>query len=136
MADSGAALLLIHRDPMRRLLTYAAVGACATAVHYALLVLGVEVAGWPPSAATALGAVVGAQVAFFGNRRLTFADGGAALGRSWRRFQLTAMLGAAFSAGAVWAGGRMGWHYLAAQVVATVLALLLTFAINRRWSFR
>jgi putative flippase GtrA len=26
-------------------------------------------------------------------------------------------------------------HYLLAQLVATALAMLLTFAVNRRWSF-
>lgn len=120
---------------MRRLLSYTAVGVAATAVHYGLLVLCVEAAGWPAPAATAFGAVVGAQVAFAGNRRLTFAHRGP-IGRSWRRFQVTAGLGAGFGAALVWLGGRIGLHYLAAQTIATALGLLLTFAINRRWSFR
>ena len=47
---------------MRSLLAYSLVGAFATAVHYALLVLCVEAAGWPAYAASGFGAVVGAQV--------------------------------------------------------------------------
>lgn len=120
---------------MQRLLRYAAVGALATAVHYAVLVAGVEVLGWPAPAAAAFGAAVGAQVAFAGNRRLTFGHRGPML-PAWWRFQATALLGAGISAALVGLGARAGLHYLAAQAIATGLVLLLTFAINRRWSFR
>ena len=30
----------------------------------------------------------------------------------------------------------LGMHYLVAQVLATITGLLLTFAINRAWTFR
>ena len=40
-------------------LRYASVGALATAVHYALLVIGVEAFSWPAFAASGFGAVVG-----------------------------------------------------------------------------
>jgi putative flippase GtrA len=30
---------------------------------------------------------------------------------------------------------RVGWHYLLAQMLATGLALLLTYFINRHWTF-
>lgn len=117
-----------------RLVRYAAVGIAATAVHYALLVATVE-AGWlRPPAAAALGAVVGAQVAFAGNAWLTFRGAAVTLG-AWWRFQLTALVGAALSYGLVAAGQRIGMHYLAAQVVATLAAMLATYEINRRWSF-
>jgi len=33
------------------------------------------------------------------------------------------------------AGTRVGLHYLVAQVGATLVALVLTYAINRRWAF-
>jgi putative flippase GtrA len=33
-------------------------------------------------------------------------------------------------------GVRLGLHYLIAQVIATLTSLLLTFAINRTWTFR
>ena len=33
------------------------------------------------------------------------------------------------------AGVRLGLHYLLAQVIATGAGLLLTFAVNRRWTF-
>jgi putative flippase GtrA len=120
---------------MRRFSRYAAVGGLATAVHYALLVLLVEGAGWPAYVGSGVGAAVGAQVAYLGNRHLTFAHRGP-VAASWLKFQGTAALGAVFGMAIVAAGGRVGVHYLFAQAFATLSTLVLTFAINRAWSFR
>jgi putative flippase GtrA len=117
-----------------RFFRYAAVGAVATAAHYAILV-GLVEAGWlAPALAAALGAWVGAQVAFAGNAAFTFRGAGASVG-SWLRFQVTALVGAALSFSIVAAGTRIGVHYLLAQIVATLVSLVVTFEINRRWSF-
>ena len=110
---------------------YTAVGAVATAVHYGLLVLCVERGNWPAFAASGFGAVVGAQVAYLGNRWFTFAHRGA-VAASWPRFQATALLGMAIVA----LGVRLGVHYLFAQLLATLTSLAITFAINRHWTFR
>ncbi len=120
---------------MQRFVRYTTVGAIATALHYALLVLGVEGFGWPAYAASGFGAVVGAQVAYAGNRWLTFAHRGA-VGASWPRFQATALLGAALGMAIVALGVALGLHYLIAQGLATLTSLVLTFAINRAWTFR
>ena len=116
------------------LIRYVAVGALATVSHYLLLASLVEQAAWPAPAAALAGAMLGAQVAFFGNRRFTFDHQGPML-PAWWRFQATAVVGGLVSAGCVAAGGRLGLHYLLAQMVGTVVALLLTYAINRHWSF-
>ena len=120
---------------MTRFLRYTAVGVVATAVHYAVLAACVELGGWPAFAASGFGAVVGAQVAYAGNRWLTFAHRGD-VRASWPRFQLTALIGALWGVVVVALGVRLGAHYLVAQVVATLTGLLLTFAINRGWTFR
>ena len=114
---------------------YTAVGAVATAAHYALLVWCVERGGWPAFAASGLGAALGAQVAYLGNRWFTFAHRGA-VRASWPRFQATALLGALLGMGIVALGVRLGVHYLIAQVMATLTSLVITFAINRHWTFR
>lgn len=121
--------------PIRQLLRYTVVGAVATATHYALLVIGVEAAGWPAWWASGFGAVVGAQVAYVGNRRFTFGFRGA-IGASWLRFQTTAIAGAVLGMAIVGAAVQLGLHYLIGQVAATLASLLLTFTINRLWSFR
>ncbi len=113
---------------------YTAVGAVATLVHYLLLVSCVELAGWPAWLASGFGAVTGAQVAYYGNRRFTFAHGGA-MAASWLRFQATAFFGAVAGMGVVALAVRIGLYYLLAQVLATLLMLLLTFGVNRRWTF-
>lgn len=119
---------------MRRFVVYTAVGAVATLCHYAVLAAGVELAGWPAWVASGVGAGVGAQVGFLGNRWLTFAHRGPAA-VSWLRFQGTAALGAVLGMAIVALGVRAGWHYLAAQAVATMAVLVATFWVNRRWTF-
>jgi putative flippase GtrA len=117
-----------------RFFKYAAVGAVATAVHYAILVGLVEAGTLAPQRAAALGAWVGAQVAFAGNAAFTFRRAGASIG-GWLRFQITAAIGAVLSFALVALGVRVGLHYLLAQIVATLINLVVTFEINRRWSF-
>ena len=120
---------------MRHFIRYTAVGAIATAAHYLLLVLCVEYGGWPAFAASGLGAVLGAQLAYAGNRWFTFAHRGS-VGASWLRFQATALLGALLGMALVALGVRFGIHYLIAQAAATLASLVLTFAVNRYWTFR
>jgi putative flippase GtrA len=122
------------RTGTTRFLRYASVGALATAVHYAVLVGLVEGGLLAPRFAAAVGAWVGAQVAFAGNAWFTF-EGARFDLRSWLRFQITALVGAAISFSIVALGVRAGLHYLLAQALATLLTLFITYEINRRWSF-
>ncbi len=115
-------------------LRYTAVGGVATLAHYLLLCIAVERGHWPPPLAAGVGAALGAQVGFVGNRWFTFDHRGGWRG-AWWRFQLTAVLGGVVSVVVVALGVRLGLHYLLAQVAATLLALVLTYAINRRWAF-
>jgi putative flippase GtrA len=121
-------------EPVTRFFRYAAVGAVATAVHYAILAGCVEAALLPPSWAAALGAWVGAQVAFAGNAWFTFA-GAPVTVVAWLRFQIVAVLGALISFSVVGAGVGAGLHYLVAQAIATLVSLFVTYEVNRRWSF-
>ncbi len=120
---------------MRHFFRYGAVGLVATAAHYLVLVICVELVGWPAWWGAGLGAVVGAQVAYAGNRWFTFGHRGA-MRASWPRFQATAVLGALLGMAIVGSGVRLGLHYLVAQLIATLAGLVLTFAINRAWTFR
>ena len=95
----------------------------------------VEAGALAPPRAAALGAWVGAQVAFAGNAAFTFADAGASARvvaalpdhrRDRRACSASRWSSAAFG---------VGLHYLLAQVVATLINLVVTFEINRRWSF-
>jgi putative flippase GtrA len=120
---------------LRRFTRYAAVGGLATAAHYLTLVAWVEGGHWPAAVGSGVGAAIGAQVAYFGNRWFTFAHRGA-LRDSWPRFQLTAAAAGLLGMAIVALAGRAGVHYLVAQVVATLIGLVVTFVINRAWAFR
>lgn len=122
------------RSPAGALARYAAVGAVATLTHFLVLTLWVEAAGGAAWIGSGLGAVVGAQVAFVGNRWLTFAHQGPRAA-AWWRFMGTAAFGAVVGMAIVAVVTAAGGHYLLAQALATGLAMLLTFAINRRWTF-
>ncbi len=116
-------------------LRYGFIGAIATAAHYLVLIACVELFTWPAYLGSGIGAVIGAQVAFFGNRRFTF-DHSGALREAWVKFQTTALIGAAVGMTIVAITVKLGWHYLVGQVLATLTGLVLTFAINRAWTFR
>jgi len=121
---------------LRRLLIYMGVGLFGTAGHYATLITLVSVFGVDPVPASACGFVVGAVINYFANHRITF--------RSRKRhaaafgpFFLVALLGLGVNTGLMALLVRTaGVPYLAAQVAATGTVVLLTFALNRAWTFR
>lgn len=118
-------------------LRYAIIGGLATAGHYLLLLVLVETGSFSAPPAAAMGAVFGALIAYLGNRRYTFSD--TTRSHSWAlpRFLLVAAIGAAFNAAMVWSGmSLLGLHYMLAQVVATLVAMIGTFMINRSWTFK
>ena len=117
------------------MLNYTLFGGLATAVHYLVLVVLVDLADVGAGLAAAIGATCGALAAYAGNRRFTFASD-AAHRRALPRFLLVAALGAITSAALVFAGTEwLDLHYLVPQVAATVLVLFAGFTANRRWTF-
>jgi putative flippase GtrA len=114
---------------------YLLVGALATAVHYAVLLVLVEAAGLPAAPSAAFGAICGALAAYAGNHRYTFSRR-AKHRRALPRFLTVAAAAAAANGALVWAGTvPLGLHYLAAQVLATAVIVTGGFALNRGWSF-
>jgi putative flippase GtrA len=120
---------------LRQIAAYASVGAVATAVHYAILLGLVERGGWRPVPATLLGYVAGGVVAYVLNRRHVFDSDRSHAEAGWR-FGATAFLGfcITFALMSLFVE-RLGAPYLPAQIVTTVLAMFVTFAVNRRWTF-
>lgn len=114
---------------------YSSIGGFATAMHYVVLMILVEWFYVAPSLAAASGAACGALIAYAGNRQFTFAS------RSRHRitlprFLLVAVLGTALNGAIVWVGtAALSWHYLVAQVAASLCALLITYRLNRTWTF-
>ena len=108
----------------------------ATAVHYAVLLALVELGGMPPAPSAVMGALCGAASAYAINRSITFTSSTASHRQALPRFMLIAAAGAALNGALVWGGVQwLGWHYLVAQALATVLVLGLTYRLNRSWTF-
>ena len=115
---------------------YTFIGAAATAAHYLTLVLLVEALRIRPGWAAMAGAAVGALVAYGGNHRYTFAATQTPHQRALPRFMLVAVLGGLGNGLVVWLGtDSLGLNYLLAQFIATGLMLLLTYHLNRTWTF-
>jgi putative flippase GtrA len=118
----------------RRFLAFAAVGTIATAVQYAVLAVLVELAGWRPPAASALGFCVSVVVNYGLNHHFTF-GGRAGHRQAAARFLLVAAVGLGVNT-AVMLALVPAVHYLLAQVLATALALAWNFAASHLWAFR
>lgn len=114
---------------------YAAVGALATACHYGALLIAVEGWGVTPSLASFFAAVLGACVAYLGNRYLTFSTSTAPQRQAIPRFAATALLSALLNGLIVGTSDALGVPYLVMQIVATVTVMFITYEINRRWTF-
>lgn len=115
---------------------YIVAGGIATAVHYAVLVALVEWVGVSAAPSAFIGALCGAVVAYLTNRYITFPGSSARHIQAMPRFMAIALLGAVINGVLVWLGvQQLGWHYLLAQALATVLVMGMTFRLNRIWTF-
>jgi putative flippase GtrA len=115
---------------------YSLTGAAATALHYTVLLALVELLGVAAALAAGIGALCGATLAYLGNRHFTFQRSGVSHGQAVPRFVLVALAGAALNSLIVWIGSAiLGWHYLAAQVLATLVVLAVGYQLNRSWTF-
>lgn len=116
-------------------LRFAAVGAVATAVHYAVMLSLVELGGMHPVTATFVGFCCGAVVSYTLNRRFTF-ETRPSYGRGFAKFFFMVGIGAFINAGIVWVLTHNGFHYMVAQVIATGLVMIWNFASARFIVFR
>lgn len=119
----------------RQLARFAAAGAIATAAHYSVLVLLIELARAPPVFATTFGYCVGIVVSYLLNRRFTFKSE-APFVSSFPKFAAFYGVGM-FLNGAIFAAlmSLDAW-YLAAQVVATAIVMVWNYVGARFIAFR
>jgi putative flippase GtrA len=122
--------------PLPQLITYAVTGLAAAVAHYGVLIGLVEQGGWRPVPATLVGFVAGGLVSYVLNRRFTFSATRSHADAGWR-FAIIAAAGF----GATWGlmslmVDRLGWPYLPAQVLTTLIVMALTFTGHKLWSFR
>jgi putative flippase GtrA len=118
-----------------QLARFLVVGGIATALQYAILILGVQALGWRAPWASAVGYAISCVLNYWMNYRFTFrssrAHSSAAL-----RFGLVVAGGLAINTAVMWLLVE-GWHaqYLLSQVAATAAALVWNFGGSALWSF-
>jgi len=119
----------------RQLTAYISVGVFTTLAHYTLLIGLVEVAHWPAVPATLCGYVLGGVVAYVFNRRHTFKSA-QSHARAGLRFALVALVGFCLTyLFMVLLVDHWRAPYLLAQIFTSLVAMFLTFTLNRFWTF-
>jgi putative flippase GtrA len=119
----------------RQFSVFVVVGIAAAIAHYGLLIGLVEMAGWGAVPATLAGYIAGGVVSYWLNRRHTY-ESDRPHGEAGWRFAVVAGVGF----GLTWIcmhvlHDRLGVHYLAAQVVTTLIVLFWSFIAHKLWTF-
>lgn len=113
------------------------VGTAAAAVHWGVVVLLVEHAGWRPLLANVLGWLIAFSVSFSGHYRWTFGNHGAPLLRSAGRFFAVSACG--FAINEVAYALLLRWSALRYDLVLAVVLIAVaggTYVVSRHWAFR
>jgi putative flippase GtrA len=120
---------------VRQFSSFAWVGVIATAVHYAVLIALVEIAGVPAVAAALAGYCTGGVFSYGLNRRHTFQSDRPHDEAAWR-FAVVAGIG--FGLTYIFMTlfvDLAGVPYLPAQVATTGLVMFWAFAAHKTWTF-
>ncbi len=121
-------------ETLAKLVRFALVGAVATGIQYAILVVLVRGAVTGPTVASCIGFVVSAGANYSLNYRFTFRSRNRHAG-AIVKFLLLAGAGLALNAGLMRLLTALGWNYILAQLCATGVVLLWNFFGNSLWTF-
>ncbi len=116
-------------------LRYASAGAIGTAVHYLTVIAAVELLFVIPWIAAALGATAGAVVNYLLNYHFIFASTQPHRA-TLPRFMTVAAISVLINTTAVRLGADFNVHYLLAQMMGTIVALVAGYGLNKAWTFR
>lgn len=119
----------------QQFLRFAAVGAVATAAHYAVLIALKELAHIPVLWATSVGYLAGAVVGYSLNRRYTF-EANHRFAEGLAKYVSVGLAGLVLN-GAITVGlTGLGLFYLLSQMIATGIVLVWNFCAARFIVFR
>lgn len=110
-------------------------GVFATAAHYAVLIGLVQFLDIDPVIASVFGFGTGAMVNYYVNYHYTF-NSTHPHTTTLPRFLIVALIGMIMNTTAMAIQVKtLGFHYLMAQVVATIFVVMWNFTGNRLWTF-
>lgn len=125
----------LMKSQFREFLLYGFVGGLGTIVHYSVLMVAVELMGIAPVVATGIGCFAGAIMNYVLNYHLTFASD-ACHKVALPKFMAVALVGLLANMWmlyAILAAAEI--HYLLAQCIVTLLAIFITYSLNKLWTF-
>lgn len=124
-----------RRHPLVQFVLFAAVGCAAAVGHYGTLIALAEALATPPVLASAVGFVVGGVISYLLNYGHVFRSDRDHLPTA-TRFVAVALVGLCLNSAIMWALTEgLAVHYLLAQLTATGLVMVWSFAANRYWTF-
>lgn len=121
---------------IKQLIRFTLVGGIGTAAHYAVLILLVSSLLMHPVIGSTAGFLVGMVVNYLLNRHFTFTSQRSHREAFWR-FGTVALAGIVINtAMMILLTVSLEYHYLLAQVIATILTLSWNFFGSRYWVFK
>ena len=120
-----------------RVARFVLVGTAAAAVHWSVVVVLVEHAGWRPLLANVLGWLIAFSVSFSGHYRWTFRHHGVPLWRSAGRFFVVSACGFAINELAY--ALLLRWSALRYDLVLAAVLMAVaggTYLVSHYWAFR
>lgn len=114
---------------------FLSVGAVATVAHFAVLISLVQIFDSNPVIASVFGFAISALLNYFLNYHYTF-NSVQPHTATLPRFVIIALIGMILNTAAMTIQvNTLGFHYLIAQVVTTIVVLVWNFTGNRLWTF-
>ena len=120
---------------MKKFIVFLFVGGSATLLQYGIMILLVQLAHWPAVIATSIGYIVSSLFNYLLNYYATFKSD-AEHRTAIIRFATVATIGLGWNSGIVYLLTKASWHYLLAQLVATVVVLLWNFFLHKLWTYK
>ena len=121
--------------PFAELGRYGIVGLIGTAAHYTVMAVLLNIFLFDVVLATTLGAIIGAIINYVLNYFYTFRSDKGHM-EAMVKFWLIAVCGWIINA-AIMALNEyvVGFHVIPAQLMATAVVFVITFLMNKRWTF-
>lgn len=121
---------------VKQLAWFIAVGCCAAATHWLVVVAVVSTSGLPPLAANVLGWLVAFCVSFIGHYQLTFKHQRAPIAQAARRFFAVSALGFGVNELAyAWLLHATTLRYDILLALILIAIAGMTFILGRFWAF-